>query len=68
MKVMTKFHVILTDELGDEFSVFIHAYDRGDAWETVAMDYPESSVECVMRAGDHRRDVQNRVFNEMWED
>jgi hypothetical protein len=65
---MGKFHVILTDELGDEFSVSINAYDEHDAWDTVSMDYPESCVECVLRAGDYRRDAKNRVFNEMWED
>jgi hypothetical protein len=44
---MAKYHVILTDELGEEFSVELEAYDRDDAWETVQMDYPESSVVYV---------------------
>lgn len=44
---MKKFHVILSDELGEEFSVELEAYDRDDAWVTVAMDYPESSVVSV---------------------
>ena len=65
---MAEYHVILTDELGDEFSVSIDAYDEHDAWETVAMDYPESGVVCVMKAGDYRREARNRVFNDMWED
>ena len=44
---MAKFHVILSDELGEEFSVELEAHDRNDAWDTVAMDYPESSVVSV---------------------
>lgn len=44
-----KYHVILTDECGDEFSVSIDATDADDAWETVAMDYPESCVCSVSR-------------------
>jgi hypothetical protein len=44
---MAKFHVILSDELGEEFSVEVEAHDRNDAWDKVAMDYPESSVMYV---------------------
>jgi hypothetical protein len=44
---MAKFHVILSDELGEEFSVELEAYDRDDAWDTVQMDYPESAVVSV---------------------
>ena len=44
---MAKFHVILSDELGEEFSVELEAHDRDDAWDTVQMDYPESSVVSV---------------------
>jgi len=44
---MKKFHVVLSDELGEEFSVELEALDRDDAWDTVAMDYPESSVVSV---------------------
>lgn len=44
---MKKFHVVLSDELGEEFSVELEAQDRNDAWDTVAMDYPESSVVSV---------------------
>lgn len=39
--------MILSDELGEEFSVELEAQDRDDAWDTVAMDYPESSVVSV---------------------
>lgn len=44
---MKKFHVILSDELGEEFSVELEAIDRNDAWDKVAMDYPESCVVSV---------------------
>jgi hypothetical protein len=46
---MAKFHVILADELGEEFSVELEAQDRDDAWDTVQMDYPESSVVYVQQ-------------------
>ena len=65
---MAKYHVILKDELGEEFSVEIDAVDRDDAWDTVAMDYPESGVVAVYQTGDYRREKRNRVFNSMWED
>ena len=65
---MKRFNVILCDELGDEFSVEITACDRDDAWDTVAMDYPESGVVAVLESSSYRREAQNRVFNSMWED
>jgi len=65
---MARYHVILSDELGEEFSVEITAYDRDDAWDTVAMEYPESGVVAVLEHGSYRREAQNRVFNSMWED
>lgn len=46
---MAKYHVILSDELGEEFSVEIEAHDKNDAWDTVQMDYPESSVVYVQK-------------------
>lgn len=65
---MARYHVILCDELGDEFSVEIDACDRDDAWDTVQMDYPESGVVDVMESGNYRREARNRVFNSMWDD
>lgn len=65
---MKRYHVILCDELGDEFSVEVDASDRDDAWDTVAMDYPESGVVAVMERDSYRREASNRVFNSMWED
>lgn len=65
---MARYHVILCDELGEEFSVEIDACDRDDAWDTVQMDYPESGVVAVMESGNYRREARNRVFNSMWED
>ena len=65
---MARYHVILCDELGEEFSVEIDACDRDDAWDTVQMDYPESGVVAVMESGIYRKEARNRVFNSMWED
>lgn len=65
---MPKYHVILEDELGEEFSVEINAVDRDDAWETVEMDYPESGVVAVYETGAYRREAKGRVFNSLWED
>lgn len=44
---MAKFHVILSDKSGEETDVELEAHDRNDAWDTVQMDYPESSVVSV---------------------
>jgi hypothetical protein len=44
---MAKFHVILSDKFGEETDVELEARDRDDAWDTVQMDYPESSVVYV---------------------
>jgi len=65
---MKRFYVTLCDELGDEFSVEITASDLDDAWDTVAMDYPESGVVAALEYSSYRREAQNRVFNSMWED
>ena len=65
---MTKYHVILTDECGDEFSVEIEASDRDDAWDTVQMDYPECGVVCVQTIPHRRSEAMNRTFNQMWGD
>lgn len=65
---MQRFHVVLIDELGEEFSVTVEAEDRDDAWDTVAMDYPESSVATVYGESYYRKEARNRVFNSMWED
>jgi hypothetical protein len=53
---MKKYHVILADELGEEFSVELTAYDRDDAWDTVQMDYPESSVVSVQELKRYQRE------------
>lgn len=62
-----RYHVILTDECGDEFSVEIEASDGADAWDTVQMDYPESEVVSVMKSRGYRAEAMNRTFNDMWE-
>lgn len=53
---MKRFHVILSDELGEEFSVELDAIDRNDAWETVEMDYPESAVVYVQELKRYQRE------------
>lgn len=53
---MKKYHVILADDLGEEFSVELTAYDRNDAWDTVQMDYPESSVVYVQELKLYQRE------------
>lgn len=52
---MSKFHVILSDELGEEFSVELEATDRNAAWDTVASDYPESCVVSVRELKQYNR-------------
>lgn len=56
-KAMRKFHVILADELGEEFSVELEAMDRDDAWDTVQMDYPESRVVAALELKRYAREV-----------
>ena len=63
-----RYHVILTDECGDEFSVEIEASSRDDAWDTVQMDYPESGVVAVMETSGRWKEARNRTFNQVWED
>ena len=44
---MAKFHVILMDELGEDFSVELEADNKYEAWDLVAVEYPESRVQYV---------------------
>lgn len=44
---MKKFHVILADELGEEFSAQVTAHDLEEAWEVASNCYPESCVVSV---------------------
>lgn len=53
---MKRFHVILSDELGEEFSVELSAIDRNDAYETIEMEYPESSVVYVQELKRYQRE------------
>lgn len=53
---MKRFHVILSDELGEEFSVELNARDRNDAWDTVQMEYPESAVVYVQELKHYYRE------------
>jgi hypothetical protein len=44
---MKNFHVVLADELGEEFSVEVMAGHWQDAFEKVSSQYPESMVVYV---------------------
>lgn len=44
---MAKFHVVLMDELGEDFSVELEADNKYEAWDLVAVEYPESRVQYV---------------------
>ena len=41
---MNKYHVILRDELGEEFSVECLAINAHDALDKVGSEYPESGI------------------------
>jgi hypothetical protein len=42
-----KYHVILSDELGDEFSIELIAPDMATACDMVNSEYPESSIATI---------------------
>lgn len=41
---MKKYHVILSDELGEEFSLELFALDSLDLIDKVGAEYPESAI------------------------
>ena len=41
---MNKYHVILSDELGDEFSLELFALNSLDLIDKVGAEYPESGI------------------------
>lgn len=41
---MRKYHVILSDELGEEFSLELFATDNLDLYEKINSEYPESGI------------------------
>jgi hypothetical protein len=43
------FHCILSDELGEEFSVKIYAYDMADCIDILRKEYPESGIIDITR-------------------
>lgn len=53
---MNKYHVILSDELGDEFSVEIPAYDWQSAYEKAQAEYIESQVVFVKELQPYKRE------------
>lgn len=50
-----KYHVILTDELGEEFSVELLAHNTAAACERVKADYPESSIASIRELKPYNR-------------
>ena len=49
---MVDYHVVMTDELGDEFSVTISIPDLVEnVTEYVREEYPESSIICIIPKG-----------------
>ena len=51
-----KFHVILTDELGDEFSLELLAPDMATACDMVMTEYPESSIAVIRQLKPYNRE------------
>ena len=51
-----KFHVILSDELGDEFSIELIASNMQAACEMVKADYPESSIASIRELKPYNRE------------
>ena len=50
-----KFHVILTDELGEEFSVELIAHNMAAACDMVRAEYPESSIASIRELKPYNR-------------
>jgi hypothetical protein len=50
-----KFHVILSDECGDEFSIELIAPDMQTACDMVGAEYPESSIATIRELKPYNR-------------
>lgn len=50
-----KFHVILLDELGEEFSIELLAPDMATACDMVNSEYPESSIATIRELKPYNR-------------
>jgi hypothetical protein len=53
---MKNFHVVLADELGEEFSVEVMAGHWQEAFEKVSSEYPESMVVFVKELKPYNRE------------
>ena len=51
-----KYHVILTDELGEEFSIELLAHDMAAACDMVNSEYPESSIATIRKLKPYNRE------------
>lgn len=54
---MAKFHVILMDELGEDFSIELEADNKYEAWDKIAAEYPESRVQYVRELIRYEREL-----------
>lgn len=51
MQQSKQYHVILCDELGEEFSFTLRAFDLDHAIESVRLSYPESGIVDIKPLG-----------------
>lgn len=51
-----KYHVILSDELGDEFSVELLAHNMQAACDMIKAEYPESSIASIRELKPYNRE------------
>jgi hypothetical protein len=51
-----KYHVILSDELGEEFSVELLAHNMAGACDMIKEEYPESSIASVRELKPYNRE------------
>lgn len=50
-----KYHIILTDELGEEFSIELLAHDMATACDMVKTEYAESSIASIRELKPYNR-------------
>lgn len=61
---MTMFHAVMLDETRCEFGVDVEADSRGEAYEKLREDYPES--QCVqLESPEDTAERQHRIYAEL---
>lgn len=58
---MTKFHAVMIDETGCEFSAEIEACTKADAIDQLEEDYPECRVD-VVSSPDEMRERERHIY------